>query len=155
MPVQIDAEPSAKLSSNVIEAANRAEATALLIRAGYRVYRPEADVDGEDLVLRGPNGELRSVQLKGGPYVERRRYGGRSIWMLFPDPRGVIPGRDWFLIPHDTLYERAEEKHGHTAKWSQAWRYPMISADLRTYLEPYCHRHWGQDGVVQDNVSCP
>lgn len=31
------------LTSNEIEAANRAEAIALLIRAGYRVYRPEAD----------------------------------------------------------------------------------------------------------------
>jgi hypothetical protein len=30
------------LDSNEIEAANRAEATATLLRAGYRVYRPEA-----------------------------------------------------------------------------------------------------------------
>ena len=35
---------------NEIEAANRAEVTAILIRAGYRVYRPDADVSGEDLV---------------------------------------------------------------------------------------------------------
>jgi hypothetical protein len=33
-----------------IEAANRAEATAVLIRAGYRVYRPEADVNGVEVV---------------------------------------------------------------------------------------------------------
>ena len=38
------------LTANEIEAANRAEATAILIRGGYRVYRPEADVSGEDLV---------------------------------------------------------------------------------------------------------
>jgi len=31
------------LSANEIEASNRAEAAAMLIRAGYRVYRPEAD----------------------------------------------------------------------------------------------------------------
>jgi hypothetical protein len=37
-----------KLTANEIEAANRAEATALLIRVGYRVYRPEADCYGED-----------------------------------------------------------------------------------------------------------
>jgi hemolysin activation/secretion protein len=52
-------------STNEIEAANRAEVTAVLIRAGYRVYRPEADVSGEDLVIRIPEGELRSVQMKG------------------------------------------------------------------------------------------
>lgn len=39
------------LSPNEIEAANHAEATALLIRYGYRVYRPEVDVSGEDLVI--------------------------------------------------------------------------------------------------------
>ena len=39
------------MNSNEIEAANRAEATAILMRAGYRVYRPEADVSGENLVI--------------------------------------------------------------------------------------------------------
>jgi hypothetical protein len=34
------------ITANEIEAANRAEATAILIRHGYRVYRPEADVSG-------------------------------------------------------------------------------------------------------------
>ena len=74
------------MNSNEIEAANRAEATAILIRAGYRVYRPEADVSGEDLVVRTPDGELRLVQMKSRPTVELRRYGGKNIWMLFPQP---------------------------------------------------------------------
>ena len=94
----------AKLSSNEIEAANLAEATSLLIRAGYRVYRPEADITGEDLVVRTPSGVLHTVQLKGRPTVEWARYGGRQILMLFPDPSGVIPGRNWFLIDHDAFY---------------------------------------------------
>jgi len=91
------------LSANEIEAANRAEATTILIRAGYRVYRPEADVHGEDLIVRTSDGELRSVQMKGRPVVEWRRYGGRDIWMLFPDPLGSQPGRPWFFIKHDEL----------------------------------------------------
>ena len=37
------------ITDNELEAANRAEAMVLLIRAGYRVYRPEADAYGEDL----------------------------------------------------------------------------------------------------------
>jgi hypothetical protein len=94
-----------RLTSNEIEAANRAEATAILIRAGYRVYRPEADVSGEDLVIRAPDGELRAVQMKGRPSVDWRRYGGRQLWMLFPDPAGRKPGRPWFFIKHDTAGE--------------------------------------------------
>ena len=100
------------LSPNEIEAANRAEATAILIRAGYRVYRPEADVHGEDLVIRAPDGELRSVQMKGRPVVEWRRYSARDIWMLFPDPLGSQPGRPWFFIKHDELPAWVKNRHG-------------------------------------------
>jgi hypothetical protein len=39
------------MHSKEIEAANRAEMTAILIRLGCRVYRPEADVSGEQFVL--------------------------------------------------------------------------------------------------------
>ena len=66
-------------TSNEIEAANRAEATALLIRAGYRVYRPEADCYGEDLILRTPTGELLPVQLKSRMTVNRDKYGSSSL----------------------------------------------------------------------------
>jgi len=52
------------LTSNEVEAANRAEATALLIRAGYRVHPPEADCYGDDLVVRTPSGELLPLQLR-------------------------------------------------------------------------------------------
>jgi hypothetical protein len=67
------------LAANEIEAANRAGATAVLIRAGYRVYRPEADVREEDSVIRVPNGELRSVLMKGLPVVQWKRYQGGGI----------------------------------------------------------------------------
>lgn len=107
------------LTSNEIEAANRAEATAILIRAGYRVYRPEPDVHGEDLVIGTPDGELHSVQVKRRPAVEWRRYGGRNIWMLFPDPRGSRPGRPWFLIRHDESFEWVKDRHGAAPGWSE------------------------------------
>src|SRR5881396_3754081 len=77
----------ARPTGNEIEAANRAEATALLIRVGYRVYRPEADCYGEDLVLRTPSGKLRAVQLKSRMTVDRHKYGGTSLWMLFPSTK--------------------------------------------------------------------
>jgi hypothetical protein len=65
-----------KLSPNEQEAANRAEATALLIRSGFRAYLPEANVQGEDLVVRDPGSLLRSVPLKSRPCVDWSRYGG-------------------------------------------------------------------------------
>ena len=128
-------------TANEIEAANRAEATALLIRCGYRVYRPEADCYGEDLILRTPSGELRVVQLKSRPTVDRHRYGGRKVWMLFPDPKvgpnGGSLGRDWFLLPHDKLHKWVKDKHGHAPKWNDAWTYPKISRKLSRFLQPF------------------
>jgi hypothetical protein len=127
-----------KLTANEIEAANRAEATALLIRAGYRVYRPEADCYGEDLILRTPNGELRAVQLKGRPAVDWNKYGkGQSLWMLFPDPKSTGLGRKWFLVPHDQLDEWVKGRHGHAPKWNEVWSYPTVSRELGRFLEKF------------------
>jgi hypothetical protein len=127
-----------KLTANETEAANRAEATALLIRAGYRVYRPEADCYGEDLILRTPSGELRAVQLKSRPTVDRK-YGNKSLWILFPAPKSTDPERKWFLVHHDRFYKWAERKHGHTRTWEEkeAWHYPTISNELKRFLDKY------------------
>lgn len=130
------------LTSAELEAAHRAEATSLLIRAGYRVYRPEADVQGEDLVIRTPSGLLRSVQLKGRPTVEWARYGGRDIWMLFPDPVGAVPGRDWFLISHDEFFAWVEKRHGHSPKWKRLWNYPKLGREVADFLKLHRHPHW-------------
>lgn len=124
----------APLTSNEIEAAHRAEATAVLILAGYRVYRPEADVQGEDLIVRTPGGKLRAVQMKSRPTVERARYGGRNISMLFPDPKGPRPGRAWFLVDHDQLFAWVRARHGTATGWREAWSYPTMGADLREFL---------------------
>ena len=125
-------------TANEIEAANRAEATALLIRAGYRVYRPEADCYGEDLILRIRSGELRTVQLKSRPTVDWKRYGGQSLWMLFPGPQiGTGLARKWFLVPHDELYKWVKNRHRHAPKWNDAWSYPSISRALGRFLDDF------------------
>jgi hypothetical protein len=124
------------IHSNSAEAANRAEATALLIRQGYRVYRPEADVSGEDLILRTPEpaNKLIVVQLKSRPTVNHDKYGKQNIWMLFPDPLGPKPGRDWFLIEHDSLVDWWSTKHGETKSWETGWSTRNISNDLKAFL---------------------
>ena len=126
------------LSSNELEAANRAEATALLIRRGYRVYRPEADVEGEDLVLRSPERRLLLVQLKGRLTVNDASYGGdRTILMLFPDRPFDGAKRDWFLVPHGDLLTIMRKRHGHTENWKDAWTIRTVPKQVRPLLEKF------------------
>jgi len=128
----------AQFSSAITEAANRAEVTALLIRCGYRVYRPEADVYGEDLVVLPPSGQLHAVQLKARPTVNLAKYGNRNLWMLFPSfQHSQTIARDWFLVPHDFFFEWVKKRHGHAPKWNDVWHYPSLSKNLQIFLEPY------------------
>src|SRR5262245_35102666 len=101
--------------TNLTEAANRGEVTSILIRAGWRVYRPEADVQGKDLVLRHRDGHLLAVQQKGCPEVDRAKYEGKELWLLFPDPKGIPGRRPWYLLPHDVLFQYFEKRHHGTA----------------------------------------
>ena len=127
------------MHSNEIEAANRAEVTAILIRLGYRVYRPEADVKGVDLVIRTslPEDELVAVQMKSRPTVNGVKYGGRKIWMLFPDPDGDIPGRRWFLVRHDELFAWWKKRHGASPGWDDTWHEGHVSDDLNQFLQQF------------------
>jgi hypothetical protein len=124
------------LHPNLTEAANRAEATALLIRHKYNVYRPEADVSGVDLILLTPTNKLIAVQMKSRPTVNKKKYGGadKNIWMLFPDPTGPKPGRDWFLIKHDALFQWWEQNHGSKIHGERGWHTGRISEKLDKFL---------------------
>jgi hypothetical protein len=125
-----------ELTPNEREAANRAEATEILIRAGFRVYRPEADCHGEDLILRKPNGDLLAVQLKSRWTVDQK-YFRHSLWMLFPEEPYNPSGRQWFLVLHDPLYKWVEQNHGHAAGWrrDRRWSAPRVSQTLRQFLD--------------------
>jgi hypothetical protein len=127
-----------KLTSNEIEAVNRAEATALLIRTGYRVYRPEADCDGEDLILRTPSGRFYPVQLKARPTVDLNKFGKKGLWMLFPGTKlSTETPRNWYLVPHDLFHRWVKIKHGRTPKWNDTWSYPKISKKLSAFLSEF------------------
>jgi hypothetical protein len=130
--------PKTKLTSNEIETANRAEATALLIRAGYRVYRPEADCYGEDLTLHDPNGKRLAVQLKGRLTINWEKYGNKSLWMLFPSaPFNPADKRDWFLVPHDRLYVLMEKRHGRADSFKKEWHCRNVALKDRPPLNKF------------------
>lgn len=142
------ADGAASFGSAITEAANRAEVTALLIRCGYRIYRSEADIDGEDLVVRTPAGELRPVQLKGRPYVEWKRYGGRGLCMLFPStPWRPDEARTWFLVVHDPFFAWVKARHGHTPKWGDQWSYPTTGKNLAAYLAEWAVKPLAETAV--------
>ena len=126
------------LSSNLVEAANRAEATALLIRTGYKVYRPEADTNGEDLIVRTPEGVLKAVQLKSRVYVDRTRYFGNDLNLLLPSgPYVRGSDRNWYLVPHDELYAYVEQRHSRAPTWAGVWSYSYLPAHLKNFLSGY------------------
>jgi chlorite dismutase len=103
------------------------------------VYRPEADVEGEDLVVRMPSGVLVAVQQKARVHVESALYSNKEMWMLFPcSPFKEGSRRDWYLVEHDRLFEYMKSHHGHAkgfaaGKWSQA----TAPKHLKCFLEPY------------------
>jgi hypothetical protein len=126
------------ITGNELEAANRAEATVLLIRAGYRVYRPEADAYGEDLILRTPMGKLRAVQLKGRMTINHGKFGQKSLWMLFPSTTFRTDlKRDCYLVPHDELYEMLRKKHGNASSFTKGWNCRTVSAADRNLLRKF------------------
>ena len=126
-----------RFGSAAIEAANRAEATALLIRCNYRVYRPEADIEGEDLLVREPReGAYHGVQLKSGAVVDKK-YLGKRLLLLFPSKLHADPETRWFLIPHDHLFAWIKQRHGHTPKWSERWVYTRATKSLLDFVSEH------------------
>lgn len=126
-------------SHQVTEAINLADVTALFLTKGYMLYRPEADVGGIDFLLSTPGQKILKCQLKSRPYVEWNRYGGKDLFMVFPDDK-TTP-RDWYLVPHDTLFLTLKEQHGHAPKWNhpkfgEYWHCP-VSLDLKKKLSKF------------------
>jgi hypothetical protein len=70
--------------------------------------------------------------------VNWQRYGGRNLWMLFPSqPFQAGKARQWYLVPHDMLYQWQHERHGHASSWKGAWSSRSISKQVATLLRRY------------------
>jgi hypothetical protein len=76
--------------------------------------------------------------MKSRPTVSSGKYGGRKIWMLFPNPDGATPGRTWFLIRHDELFAWWKERRA--PDWDGTWHVGHVSADLGEFLKPFALR---------------
>ena len=127
-------------STQITEASNLAEVTALLLGRGFMLYRPEADVGGVDFLLRTPEQRILKCQLKGRAYIEKNKYGDRDIWMVFPG-KGDAFEREWYLVPHDTLYAILKQEHGSAPQWEhpsygEYWHTP-VSKNLAKELSEY------------------
>jgi hypothetical protein len=66
------------------------------------------------------------------------------MWMLFPDPAGEIPGRPWFFIKHDELFNWYKQRHGAVPGWVQRhkagkaeWSEKGLGVELRKFLQPF------------------
>lgn len=135
-----------KLPDNSVEAANRHELTAILIFAFCHVLTLHADINGVDIVIHTPEGEVRNTQIKARPTIEWERYGGRSIWMAFPDPQGekIVGKRLWFHVKHDLLVDFFNQdggKRGLDKEYSRS----EISKKLLEFLQPYILKGSGQN----------
>lgn len=124
----------------VTEAINRSEVTIYLLQKGYMLSRPEADINGVDLVVRTPDGLYIACQLKSRCLVQPKKYGSRGIWMIFPG-KGEPLKRDWYLIEHDRLLKILKRKHGGAPKWKNSkegeYWHEQVGAKLADELKGY------------------
>jgi hypothetical protein len=123
-----------KQQGQITEATNRALLTALFLKNGWMVYKPEADIGGVDmLVMRlDDKEEVRKVQLKSR-WTIHQKYLNKKIWICFPDRE------KWYFCKHDEMIAigrkcklKLESPSGdlfHTA--------PQLSRELQKSLEEF------------------
>ena len=116
------------------------------------VYRPEADVGGVDFLLASPYGIFYKCQLKSRAFVHWNKYGDKGLHMVFPG-KGDVGSREWYLVPHDELFEILKSKHGHAPMWDhpthgEHWHCP-VSKDLAEDLERYSIQNAKIGGTTQ------
>jgi hypothetical protein len=128
------------MNNHIIEAYNLNEVSAIFLKKGFMLYRPEADVDGVDFIIQTPENNFLKCQLKSRAYVLWNKYGNKDIYMVFP-AQGDSFNREWYLIPHDTLFQILKSKHGDAPNWNHSefgehWNTP-VSKNLADELKSF------------------
>ncbi|MCI8425766.1 MAG: DUF4365 domain-containing protein [Adlercreutzia sp.] len=119
-----------KLSRQQTGRIGEAMATAMFLRWGFRVYSPEADDHGVDLVVRHPQSEsyyeiqVKTVTGRKYAFIPKSRVpelsGDRIVCYIRLGLEGesdiyLIPMRAW-RHPNAVLVDRAYDKPGQTSK---------------------------------------
>ena len=102
-----------KLKGLFIEAINRTELDAMMLRQGYIPFLPVIDAGIDVIYYRGGDRHLRFVQAKGRVAISKK-YLDRDICMAFSEKD------HWYLYPHDDLVHFCEAEK----KWvtNKSWR---------------------------------
>lgn len=138
------------MNTNLIEAQNLNEVSALFLKKKFMIYRPEADIDGIDFIIQTPENNFLKCQLKSRAYVQWKKYGDKNIYMVFPG-QGVSFQREWYLVPHDTLFEKLKNIHGDAPKWNhpdfgEYWHEPVstkLAEELKSFSINSPVNTWG------------
>ena len=101
-----------------IEAINRTELDAVMLRRGYIPFLPVIDVGIDVIYYREADRKLRFVQAKGRVCIEKK-YNDRQIEIAFSEDG------QWYLYPHDDLVKfcEANDLWVHTSSWQDKGAY--------------------------------
>ena len=104
-----------KLTPKQKELFNFQKIAATLADFGYNCIKLADDWQGADFLAYHINGKTTlKVQLKSRVTINKKKYGGKDIWIAFPHKK------EWYLIEHDRLVVKIGE---HTT-WldSSSWK---------------------------------
>ena len=118
----------------ILEAIQRNEIQAYLMKMGWMVYNPAADVGGVDwIAINLSTNELRKIQQKSR-FLINKKYIGKDLWI------GTAAYGAIYMIPHDKLLETsAGLKAQRTKSWRENGEYhwPSISEAMKKEVQGY------------------
>lgn len=120
-----------KLTTAFIEAINRTELDAVMLRRGYIPFLPVIDSGIDVVYFREADRDLRFVQAKGRVCIDQK-YAGRKIEIAFSEDG------QWYLYPHDDLVEfcKVARLWLHTPSWREKGGYSVkkIPEPMREWM---------------------
>lgn len=102
-----------KMNGFAQELVHRCAVMPIFVEDGFIPYIPEFDLGVDYILYREFDDLLIKVQQKGRWTIDRK-YLDRQIAVAFPD------GKDWYLIPHSSMFEYARDRTNilETASWN-------------------------------------
>jgi hypothetical protein len=115
------------LNAKQKELFNFQKIAATLADRGYNCIKLADDWQGADFLAYHINGKTTlKVQLKSRVTINKKKYGGKDIWMAFPHKK------EWYLIEHDRLVD----KIGECTKWLDSTSWKEKGAYSSTSINP-------------------